>query len=309
MRVGMGWKIGIAFFAVYVFWGMTYLAMRIAVVDIPPYLMAGFRFLVAGLVLYAWARRSGAARPTWQNWRAAGLVGGFLLLGGNTSVAWAEQRVASGPAALLIGVVPIWMVALEWARGGSRPARRVFGGLLLGAVGVALLVLPQGGGSNNVDLIGASVLILASASWAWGSVISKSSPLPKSPLLATSMEMIAGSGLILIVAVLAGELKGFSVAAVSSRAILAWLYLVVFGSLVAFTAYIWLLGVTSIAKVGTYAYVNPVVAVVLGWAVLDEKITMRTVLAALVILLGVALVNIDWSWRSATDTAGKSRAA
>ena len=308
MAVGMRWKIGIAFFAVYVFWGMTYLAMRIAVVDIPPYLMAGFRFLVAGVVLYAWAMRSGSAPPTLTQWRAAAIIGAFLLLGGNTSVAWAEQRVASGPAALLIGVVPIWMVALEWLRGGSRPAKRVFGGLLLGAIGVALLVLPQGGGSKDLDVIGACVLILASASWAWGSVISRSSPLPASPLLATSMEMIAGGVLILVVAVLAGELEGFSLAAVSGKAIVAWLYLVVFGSLVAFTAYIWLLGVTSIAKVGTYAYVNPIVAVVLGWAVLDEQITLRTVLAALVILLGVALVNIDWSWPRAR-AAEESRAA
>jgi drug/metabolite transporter (DMT)-like permease len=200
------------------------------------------------------------------------------------------------------------MVALEWLRGGSRPAKRVFGGLLLGAIGVALLVLPQGGGSKDLDVIGACVLILASASWAWGSVISRSSPLPASPLLATSMEMIAGGVLILVVAVLAGELEGFSLAAVSGKAIVAWLYLVVFGSLVAFTAYIWLLGVTSIAKVGTYAYVNPIVAVVLGWAVLDEQITLRTVLAALVILLGVALVNIDWSWPRAR-AAEESRAA
>lgn len=138
------------------------------------------------------------------------------------------------------------------------------------------------------------MLILAAASWAWGSVVSKSAPLPKSPFLATSLEMIAGGVLCLMVAALSGELQGFSVADVSSRAALAWLYLVVFGSLVAFTAYIWLLGVTSIAKVGTYAYVNPIVAVLLGWAVLGEPVTWRTIVAAAVILLGVALVNVGW---------------
>jgi drug/metabolite transporter (DMT)-like permease len=289
----MRWKIAIAFLAVYVFWGMTYLAMRVAVEDIPPYLMAGTRFVLAGALLYAWARRRGDGPPTREQWRAAAVVGAFLLLGGNASVAWAEQRVPSGLAALLIGVVPIWMVALDWLRSGSRPTKQVIGGLLLGAVGVGLLVLPQDGG-NSIDLLGAAVLVLAAASWAWGSVISRSAPLPSSPFLATSMEMIAGGVSCLIVAALAGELQDFSVAEVSARAALAWLFLVVFGSLVAFTAYIWLLGVTSIAKVGTYAYVNPIVAVILGWAVLGEPITVRTVIAAIVILIGVALVNVDW---------------
>ena len=293
----MRWKIAIAFFAVYVFWGMTYLAMRIAVEEIPPYLMAGTRFVLAGAILFAWARRRGDPAPNLQQWRAAAVVGGFLLLGGNASVAWAEQRVPSGLAALLIGVMPIWMVSLEWLRRGSRPSKQVVAGLLLGAVGVGLLVLPQGSG-NGMDLLGAAVLILAAASWAWGSVISKSAPLPKSPFLATSMEMIAGGILCLLVAVLSGELRGFSLPEVSGRAGLAWLYLVLFGSLVAFTAYIWLLGVTSIAKVGTYAYVNPIVAVLLGWVVLGEPVTMRTVAAAAVILLGVALVNADWGLTS-----------
>jgi drug/metabolite transporter (DMT)-like permease len=289
----MRWKIAIAFLAVYVFWGMTYLAMRVAVEEIPPYLMAGSRFVLAGVILYTWARRRGDPAPTIQQWRAAAMVGGFLLLGGNASVAWAEQRVPSGLAALLIGVMPIWMVGLEWIRRGSRPSKQVAVGLFLGAVGVGLLVLPRGGG-NGMDLLGAAVLILAAASWAWGSVISKSAPLPKSPFLATSLEMIAGGVLCLLVAVVANELDRFHVSDVSARAMMAWLYLVVFGSLVAFTAYIWLLGVTSIAKVGTYAYVNPIVAVLLGWAVLGEPVTWRTVVAAAIILLGVALVNVDW---------------
>ncbi len=294
--IRLRWKIAIAFLCVYVFWGMTYLAMRVAVEDIPPYLMAGSRFVLAGALLYAWARRRGDGSPTRKQWRAAAVVGAFLLLGGNASVAWAEQRVPSGLAALLIGVMPIWMVALDWLRSGSRPSRQVLLGLLLGAVGVALLVLPQDGG-NGVDLLGAAVLVLAAASWAWGSVISRSAPLPTSPFLATSMEMIAGGVIILTVAVIAGEPQDFSVAQVSGHAALAWLFLVVFGSLVAFTAYIWLLGVVSIAKAGTYAYVNPIVAVILGWAMLGEPITARTVIAAIVILVGVALVNVDWGRR------------
>jgi drug/metabolite transporter (DMT)-like permease len=290
----MRWKIVLAFLAVYLCWGMTYLAMRIAVEDIPPHLMSGARFLVAGLVLYLWTRRRGDPRPTKIQWQAAAMVGAFLLLGGNATVAWAEQQVPSGLAAVLIAVAPIWMVAFEWARGGPRPGRRVIAGLVLGLAGVALLVSPKGDSATQVNLVGAVMLVLASASWAWGSVVSKSAPLPKSPFLATSMEMVAGGVLLLLTALAAGQFAHFRPTQVSADAVLAWAFLVVFGSLVGFTAYIWLLGVTSIAKAGTYAYVNPIVAVFLGWVILDEPVTSRTLIAALVILVGVALVNIEW---------------
>lgn len=291
----MSWKIAIAFFAVYVCWGMTYLAMRIAVVDLPPHLMSGTRFVVAGVILYAWARMRGDAAPVLRHWRAAFVIGGFLLLGGNASVAWAEQRVPSGLAAVLIAVAPIWMVGVEWARGAPRPRKHVIAGLLLGLVGVGLLVSSRANGDSRVDPFGATVLILASASWAWGSVLSKSASLPASPFVATSMEMIAGGVLLLFTAAVTGQFTGFDLNRVSLPAALSWGYLVVFGSLVGFTAYIWLLGVTSIAKAGTYAYVNPIVAVLMGWAVLHEPVTTRMLVAAGVILIGVALVNVDWS--------------
>jgi drug/metabolite transporter (DMT)-like permease len=291
----MRWKIAIAFFAVYVCWGMTYLAMRVAVVDFPPHLLSGSRFVFAGLVLYGWARMRGEPPPTVREWRAAVMIGGFLLLGGNASVAWAEERVPSGLAAVLIAVAPIWMVGLEWARGGTRPTKRVIAGLLLGLLGVGLLVSSRASVGTRVDPRGAVILILASASWAWGSVISKSAPLPKSPFLATSMEMIGGGLLLLLTAGVAGQFAQFQPAHISGSAALAWGYLVVFGSLVGFTAYIWLLGVTSIAKAGTYAYVNPIVAVLMGWAILHEQVTARMLLAAAVILVGVALVNLNLS--------------
>jgi drug/metabolite transporter (DMT)-like permease len=292
--VSRSWKIVLAFLAVYLCWGMTYLAMRIAVKDIPPHVMSGSRFLLAGTMLYLWTRSRGVPRPSRKEWRAAAIIGGFLLLGGNATVAWAEQQVPSGLAAVLIAVAPIWMVGFEWARGGTQPRMRVVAGLLLGVVGVGLLVYPSSDSPGNVNLWSALILILASASWAWGSVVSRVSPLPASPFMATGMEMIAGGLIILAAAALAGQFAHFQPASVSLNAVLAWSFLVIFGSLVGFTAYIWLLGVTSIAKAGTYAYVNPIVAVFLGWAVLREPITVRTILAALVILAGVALVNLDW---------------
>jgi drug/metabolite transporter (DMT)-like permease len=295
VRLGMGWKVALAFFAVYVCWGMTYLAMRVAVVSIPPHLLSGSRFVLAGLLLYGWARAQGEPAPLPQHWRSATVIGAFLLLGGNASVAWAEQRVPSGLAAVLIAVAPIWMVGMEWARGGPRPTKRVVAGLLLGLGGLTLLVTSRADVGSRVDPVGAVILILASASWAWGSVWSKSAVLPKSPFLATSMEMIAGGLLLLLTAGVAGQFHDFDPGKVSLDAALSWAYLVVFGSLVGFTAYIWLLGVTSIAKAGTYAYVNPIVAVFLGWAILDETVSSRMLLAAGVILLGVALVNVDWS--------------
>jgi drug/metabolite transporter (DMT)-like permease len=295
VRLGMRWKIALAFFAVYICWGMTYLAMRVAVVDIPPHLMSGSRFVVAGAILYAWARRRGHAPPAMMHWRSAAVIGAFLLLGGNASVAWAEQRVPSGLAAVLIAVAPIWMVGLEWARGGSRPRMLVILGLLLGLAGVGLLVSSKGSAGGPLDIVGAIVLVLAAASWAWGSVWSKTAALPESPFIATSIEMIAGGILILGVAAAAGQISGFELSRVSLAAAASWAYLVVFGSLVGFTAYIWLLGVTSIAKAGTYAYVNPMVAVVLGWAILHEPVSLRMLAAAAIIIFGVALVSIDWS--------------
>jgi drug/metabolite transporter (DMT)-like permease len=273
---------------------MTYLAMRIAVRDIPPHLMSGARFLVAGLVLYAWARQRGDPKPTAVNWRAASVAGAFLLLGGNATVAWAEQRVPSGLAAVLIAVAPIWMVTFEWVKGGVRPGRRVVAGLVLGLAGLALLVAPEGSSAAQINSLSAALLVLAAASWAWGSVFSKSAPLPDSRFLATSMEMIAGGLLLLLTAAVAGQVVAFAPSRVSGAAVLSWLFLVIFGSLIGFTAYVWLLGATSIAKAGTYAYVNPIVAVFLGWAVLGEPVTGRTLAAAAVILLGVGLVNIDW---------------
>lgn len=284
------WKIWLALGTVYVIWGSTYLAIAIAIETLPPFWMAGARFVVAGALLYGLARWRGAARPAAVHWRSAALIGGLLLMGGNGGVVWAEQRVDSGLAALLVSMVPLWMVLLQWLRpGGSRPSGRVIAGVALGFGGLVLLVRPTGGG--GIDLVGVAALMLACVSWAWGSLHSRRVPLPESPLMATALEMISGGALLLVLGTLTGEPSRLDLAAVSIRSALALGYLVVFGALVAFTAYVWLLRVASPVLVSTYAYVNPIVAVFLGWLFRGEPLTAATLGAAAVIVTGVALIT------------------
>ncbi|HEX5759939.1 MAG TPA: drug/metabolite exporter YedA [Thermoanaerobaculia bacterium] len=284
------WRLAPALGAVYLIWGSTYLAIRFAIETIPPFLMAGARFLVAGVLLYVWARASGAARPTLAQWRATAAIGGFLLLGGNGGVVWAEQHVPSGIAALLITTEPLWIVLLDWLRpNGRRPGWRVAAGLLLGFAGTVLLVRPGLGG--GVYPLGAIVLVLASLSWAWGSLRSTWAPLPSSRILTTGMQMLAGGALLLLVGLATGEPARFALAEVSTRSLLAVLYLVVFGSLIAFSAYVWLLREAPPALVATYAYVNPVVAVLLGWGLAGEPLTAGTLAAAAVIIAGVVVIT------------------
>jgi drug/metabolite transporter (DMT)-like permease len=282
-----------AFAAVYVVWGSTYLAILFAIETIPPFLMAGARFLVSGAALYAWTHSRGAPRPTRANWRAAAVVGAFLLVGGNGGVAWAEQRVPSGLAALLVATVPLWMVLLDWWRGGgARPAGRTWAGIAVGFVGLGILVGPAellGGGA--ADPLGAGALVIASTLWAVGSVYSRRAALPESPFQATAMEMLAGGALLVLVGSATGEWGRLDPAAVSGRSLLALGYLIAFGSCVGFTAYIWLLRHVEVAKVSTYAYVNPVVAVFLGWLLAGEPVTARTLAAAAVIVVAVAFIT------------------
>ncbi len=281
-----------AFAAVYLLWGSTFLAIRYAVATLPPFLMAGTRHLVAGAVLYPLARMRSDERPTRANWYAAALMGALLLLGGNGGVSWAEQYVLSGVAALLVATVSLWMVLLDWLRpGGARPTWRVVIGLVLGFVGMAFLVSPSrlvGGG--RVDTLGAIVLVLASLSWATGSVFSRRLLLPRAPLRGTAMQCLAGGALLILCGLLFGQGAALHWEAVSLRSVLALGYLIVFGSLLGFSAYTWLLGVAPPARVATYAYVNPVVAMFLGWALAGERLTLRTLAAAAVIVAAVVLV-------------------
>lgn len=283
-----------AFAIVYIVWGSTYLAIRFAIETLPPFLMAGGRFLVAGAMLYAWSRvLGGAARPTAMHWRSAAVVGLLLLLGGNGLVVWAEQRVPSGIAALVVGIVPCFMVLLDWLRpGGARPTPRVATGLVLGLAGLVWLVGPDAVmGGGRVDFLGTIALVLASLSWAMGSIYSRHAPMP-SPFLSSGMQMLAGGGALLVLGVALGEPWAFDAAAVTARSVLGWVYLIVFGSIVGFSAYIWLLRASTPARVSTYAYVNPVVAVFLGWLLADEPLTARVIVAAAVIVSGVVLITL-----------------
>ena len=288
------WAIWPALLAVYVIWGSTYLAIRFAVETLPPFLMAGTRFLLAGAVLYAWRRVRGDARPTAPEWRSAAIVGGFLLVGGNGGVVWAEQRIVSSVAALLVSTVPLWMVLLDLLRpGGRRPGWREIVGLLAGFAGVVVLVRPTQSESavGRVDLLGAAALSLGAFLWSIGSLYSRRAPLPASPLLATGMEMLAGGVGLLLLGTLSGEWGRLDPSTFAARSLWGLVYLVVFGSWIAFTAYTWLLRVAPTPLVSTYAYVNPLVAILLGHLLDGDPLTIRTLLAAAVIVGSVALTT------------------
>jgi drug/metabolite transporter (DMT)-like permease len=271
--------------------------------SLPPLLMASARFVVAGVIVLAWARlRDGAAWPTRVEWRVGLISGALLLLGGNGGVSWAEQQVPSGIAALLVAVVPVFMVLLEWLRpGGSRPRAAVFAGVGLGLAGLALLVGPDAlrGGSRG-SALGALVLVLASLSWAAGSLYTQLAPKAASGTMATGAQMLTGGLALLVAAIVAGEPAHLDLSHASSSSILAFFYLLTFGSLIGFTAYVYLLGHTTAAKASTYAYVNPVVALLLGWAIGHEPVTTRTLLAAAVILAGVAIITVTRDAPAAT---------
>jgi len=284
-------RVALAFAAVYVLWGSTYLAIRFGVETIPPFLMAGTRHLVAGLLLYIWMRSRGTPRPSATHWRSAAIIGGLMLLGGNGLVTWAEQRVPSGLAALIVASVPIWMAVLEGLEKRARPGGAVIAGLLLGLAGIALLVAPgRFAGNGHVDPLGALALLTAALCWSIGSLYSRRVPLPASTFTATAMEMIAGGTWLWVAGLLFGEGSRLHLSAISMRSAVSLGYLILFGSLIGFTAYVWLLKATTAARVSTYAYVNPIVAVVLGALFAGEVITARVAIAALVIVGSVALI-------------------
>jgi drug/metabolite transporter (DMT)-like permease len=285
-------RLALAFAALYVAWGSTYLAIRVAVETMPPFAMAASRFLVAGLALYLWARRSGAPNPTARQWRSAAIIGGLLLLGGNGGVVWAEQRVPSGLTALMVGAAPLWTALFDWLRpGGRRPFLGDWLGLMVGFAGVVLLAAPTHLGGGAMDLVGSLVLVAATVSWSVGSIYSHRADTPPAPLMSIAANMLTGGAGLALAALLHGEVASLTVAAFSVRSLLAWGYLVVFGSVVGFSSYIWLLRHTTLAKATTYAFVNPVVAVFMGWLILDEPLTLRTGVSAMLVISSVVVIS------------------
>jgi drug/metabolite transporter (DMT)-like permease len=294
-----------AMIAVYIVWGSTYLAIRFAIETMPPFLMAATRFLVAGVILYTFRRMRGDTAPTRIEWRSAAIVGTLLLVGGNGLVVWAEQFVESGIAALLVGSAPLWMVLLDALRPGqSHLARRsadrrqsflTTAGVVIGFLGIGLLVSPSSltGIAGEVNPLGAGVLTLACFFWAAGSLYNRGAKLPSSPLLGTGMEMLAGGAGLLLLGTLTGEWGRVDLASISTRSLLGLGYLIFFGSLVGFASYTWLLRVAPTALVSTYAYVNPLVAILLGNLLAQEPITPRVLIATAVILSAVAVITLN----------------
>lgn len=286
-------KLTLAFCCIYFIWGSTFLGIRFAIETLPPLWMAGVRFLIAGGILYGWAALRGAVvRPTGRQWAVATLLGGLFFLLGNGGTTWAEQSVPSGLAALVVGTVPLWMVLFDWARkGGARPTAGVWLGLGLGFGGIALLVTGSGGGtSDRIDPVGAVVLLIADVAWSIGSIHARDLDRPSNPFQSIAMQMLAGGVLLLLAATLSGEWSRLDLGAVSTRSVVSLLYLSVFGSVIAFTAFSWLLQATSPARVSTYAFVNPIVAIFLGWAFAGEPVTHRTLLAAAVVVVAIAII-------------------
>ena len=281
----------LGFALVYVIWGSTYLGIRFAIASMPPLLMCGVRYVIAGLILYSVLRYNGAPQPTRVHWKSALLLGGLLLLGGNGLVCLAEQVVPSGVTALIVAAVPLWMVLLSALDRKVWPRVLVVAGVFLGVVGIGLLVLPGFSGiQDHVNPWGAATLLVATFSWATGSLYAPRALLPASSMLGTGMEMIGGGVLLLVAGSLSGELTRLDLGGITLKSLLALAYLIAFGSLLGFTAYVWLLKHTTPARASTYAFVNPVIAVLLGWALAGEQLTLRVALATVVIVAAVALI-------------------
>jgi drug/metabolite transporter (DMT)-like permease len=298
-------KLAAALGIVYVVWGSTYLAIAVADRSLPPFLMLSVRFLIAGALLYLWSVRRGgvaAERPGRRQWRSAAIVGGALLVVDTGGVAWAELRVSSGIAALIVASVPLFMALLDRACFGVRLPLGGVVGLVVGLLGVGLLV----GASGHVDMVGVAVLLVASFAWAAGSTYARVAPLPRHPFLSAAMQMLCAGAMLALVGIARGELGQVHPGAISPASLAAVLFLIVFGSLVAFTAYGWLLKHAPTRLLSTYAYVNPAVAVFLGWAFIGEHVGGRELAAGLVILSSIGLLVFAREPREAPEQTAES---
>ena len=282
-------RVVIAFATVYLIWGSTYLTIRLAIDTLPPFLMAGARFLIAGLILFAfmWRRRETREHITWRQWRSAFIIGACLLLAGNGIVTWGEQFVHTGLVSLIVATVPLWMALLAPLFGGAWVRWPAAIGVAIGLAGVVLLLRPGGAAPTEWQTF---VVPLSPLLWACGSLYAQKAHVAKQAFTAIAMEMVAGGLLLGIVGLVSGEAGHTHLNRISGASLFAFVYLIVFGSLIAYSAYIWLLHHVSITAVSTYAYVNPLVAVVLGAVVLGEQVTGLTAIAGLMIVAAVALI-------------------
>lgn len=290
----------LALATIYLVWGSTYLGIKVAVETMPPFTMAAIRFLIAGAILLLFLMLRGAKRPTLRQWRDNSIIGTLLLLGGNGPVAWAEQFIPSGITALLIGIGPLFVVLTEWAwPGGQRPTAGVLVALLLGLAGVVWLAAPwetplEGG----LPLTGVLVVLVSCVCWSVGSIYSRHAKSSPNPFQASALQMLGGGTALLITALAMGDFARFDVTAVSTRSWSALVYLIAVGSLIGFSTFVWLMKNVPPALAATFAYVNPVVAVLLGWWLLDEHVTTRTFSAASVIIVSVIIITVQKNRRS-----------
>lgn len=301
-----------AFAAVYIFWGSTYLAIKFTLETLPPFLMAGTRFAFAGGVLFLIARLSrDYETPSLKHWKTSFIVGTFLLLGGNGAVVIAQQYISSSLSALLVATEPLWIVLLSWLwLHTGRPSWKVIAGLGVGFVGVWLLITGQpvenGGGYGYGQILGTVAVIGGALSWAIGSIYGLKATTPKSSALTAGMQMLSGSVSLLLVGFIRGEHTTFDPSAVSASSLFALGYLVIFGSLIGFTAYSWLLKNAQPAMVSTYAYVNPVVAVLLGWGIAGESMTAQMLIAAGIIVTSVVLITANKTGKKDSDDGDRN---
>lgn len=280
-----------AFGSIYIIWGSTYLAIRFGIETMPPFMLAAVRFLIAGAGLYGVLRWRGVPPPTKEEFKTGFIIGIFLFLGGNGGVVWAEQYVPSGLTALLIATTSLWMILLDWLwKKNGRPSLQTSIGIVLGMLGIFLLIDPVDLVSGGVDLVGAMAILAACFSWSIGSIYAQSARLPESVFMVSALEIIGGGVSLAVLSIVSGEWIGFDVQAVSANSIFALLYLIVFGSIIALSAYAWILRVAPPDKASTYSFVNPAVAVFLGWLIADEVIDLRIIVATAVIIVGVILV-------------------
>ena len=287
-------RIWSALFALYIAWGTTYLAIRFANETIPPFFMTGLRFLIAGLVLYIWRRIAGDPAPTRREWRSAGIIGSLLLVGGIGGVSLAEKYVPSGITALIVAATPLWIVIIDAIRrGGKRPTRLTMAGVLVGLAGILILVDPfrASGSQPGISIVGVVIVLIAALSWAIGSVYGRSAKLPESPLLGSGMELLAGSAGSFLVGFLMGEGRQLDVSSISLRSLAGLGYLIIVGSLVGYVCYTWLLRVAPTTQVVTYAYVNPLVAIILGSVLAHEALTPMVIIAIPLILSAVGMIH------------------